>query len=305
MRARRRDPRLSDFVRTRSTAMRALLETVRRVCDHDVSVLLLGESGSGKDHLAQAIHACGGRRDAPFVAIDCASIPAELFESELFGYEKGTFTDAATRKIGRLEAAGRGTVYFDEIAALAPPLQAKLLRAIEERQFTRLGGAQTIAFEARIISSSATALDPAAFRRDLLYRINVVTLRVPPLRERMEDLAMLARGFLARRKRGIRADAMALLRSHHWPGNVRELRNVIDRAVLMEEGDLITPAALPPLEADMLLAAAAGTWTLDELESRYIREVLRQTRSNFSRAATILGINRKTLLEKRRKYGIE
>lgn len=283
--------------------MRALLDTIAKVADRDVNILLLGESGSGKDHLAEAIHACGGRRDAPFVPIDCASIPAELFESELFGYEKGTFTDATSRKIGRLEAAGSGTVYFDEIASLTQPLQAKLLRAMQDRRFTRLGGTQNVSFAARVISSSSG--DASTLRRDLFYRINVVTLRVPALRERMEDLDALVKSFLARRKRGVRDDAMALLRSYHWPGNIRELRNVVERAVLVEEGDVITPAALPPLDGDLIAIAATGAWTLEELESRYIREVLRRTRSNFSKAASVLGINRKTLLEKRRKYRIE
>lgn len=290
-------------MRTRSAAMRALRDTLEKVVDRNVNILLLGESGSGKDHLAEAIHACGGRRDAPFVPIDCASIPAELFESELFGYEKGTFTDATSRKIGRLEAAGRGTVYFDEIAALAPPLQAKLLRAMQDRRFTRLGGSQPVEFTARVISSSSS--DASTLRRDLFYRINVVTLRVPPLRERMEDLDTLIRSFLARRKRGVRDDAMALLRGYYWPGNVRELRNAVERAVIVEESDLITPGSLPPLDGDLIAIAAEGKWTLDELEARYIREVLRQTRANYSKAAAVLGINRKTLLEKRRKYGIE
>jgi DNA-binding NtrC family response regulator len=303
MRARRRDPRLSDFVRTKSAAMRALLATIGKIVDRDANILLLGESGSGKDHLAEAIHACGSRRDAPFVPIDCASIPSELFESELFGYEKGTFTDATARKIGRLEGAGRGTVYFDEIAALTPPLQAKLLRAIQDRRFTRLGGSQPVNFVARVISSSSS--DASTLRRDLFYRINVVTLRVPPLRERMEDLDALVRSFVARRKRGVREDAMAMLRSYHWPGNIRELRNVIERAVLIEESDFVTPGSLPPPDGDLVAIAAQGQWTLAELESRYIREILRQTRSNFSRAAAVLGINRKTLLEKRRRYGIE
>ena len=283
--------------------MRALLETIEKVVDHDVNVLLLGESGSGKDHLARAIHACSRRREAAFVVIDCASIPAELFESELFGYEKGTFTDATSRKIGRLEAAGRGTVYFDEIGGLSPALQAKLLRAVQDRIFTRLGGAQPVSLAARVISSSSG--DASTLRRDLFYRLNVVTLRVPPLRERMEDVAALARKFLARRKRAVREDALAMLQSYHWPGNVRELRNVIERAVIVEGGDVITPEALPPLEGDLVATAASAQWTLDELESRYIREILRQTRCNFSRTAAILGINRKTLLEKRRKYGIE
>src|SRR5438045_5627507 len=188
MPARRRDPRLSDFVRTKNAAMRALLETIEKVAGHDVNILLLGESGSGKNYLAEAIHACGRRRDQPFVHIDCASIPHELFESELFGYEKGTFTDAQSRKIGKLEAAQNGTVYFDEIAALAPALQAKLLRAIEEKRFTRLGGHQQVAFAARVMSSTNVGLD--SLRRDLLYRINVVTVTMPPLRERREDIPL-------------------------------------------------------------------------------------------------------------------
>jgi len=282
--------------------MRALVATIEKVLDHDVSILILGESGSGKDHLAAAIHACGLRRAAPFVRIDCASIPPDLFESELFGYEKGAFTDAATRKIGKLELAQGGTLYFDEIAALTPPLQAKLLRALEERSFTRLGGNQSIALDVRVISSSA--LDLSELRRDLLYRVNVVTLNVPPLRERSEDIERLATSFLARRKRGFDDEAFRMLLTYPWPGNVRELRNAVDRAVLMEETDVITAAALPPLDGDVVDTAARARWTLEELESRYIRRVLSETSDNYSRAAEILGINRKTLLEKRKKYGI-
>ena len=299
---RRRDPLLKDFVRTRSSAMRALLQTTDKVLQHDVNILILGESGSGKDFLAEAVHACGRRRGGPFVRIDCAAIPAELFESELFGYEKGTFTDAQTRKLGRLELAQGGTVYFDDITALAANLQAKLLRAIQEKRFTRLGGNQSVSFDARVITSAS---DPASLRRDLLYRVNVVTLAIPPLRERAEDIPLLARAFLARRKRGVDRAAMTILQQHEWPGNVRELRNVIDRAVLVEESDVITPKSLPPLEGDLVAIAARRQWTIEQLEARYIREILRQTRANYSRAAAILGINRKTLLEKRRKYGIE
>ena len=290
--------------------MRALLETVEKVLDHDVSVLILGESGSGKDHLAAAIHACGARRDQPLVPIDCASIPADLFESELFGYEKGTFTDAQQRKLGKLELAQRGTVYFDEIGALSAALQAKLLRALQDRRFTRLGGNQVVDLDVRIVSSSAP--DVESLRRDFLYRINVVTLALPPLRDRREDIPPLARLFLrgaSRRLRAIDDDAMRMLVEHSWPGNVRELRNVIERAAVIEESDRITPASLPRDRfgggEELVTAGARDEWTLDELESRYIREVLRRTRENYSRAAEILGINRKTLLEKRRKYGIE
>lgn len=283
--------------------MRTLLQTVEKVLDHDVNILLLGESGVGKDHLAEAIHACGQRRDKPMVRIDCAAIPPDLFEAELFGFEKGTFTDAVARKIGKLEMAQGGTIYFDDVISLAPNLQAKLLRAVQEKRFTRLGGHQSVPFDSRIISSSSTGVQP--LRQDLLYRINVVTLTIPPLRERAEDIPSLAKSFLARRKRAIDRTAMETLVSYRWPGNVRELRNVIDRAALLEESDVLTATSLPHLDADLLGASADQQWTLEQLEARYIREILRQTRSNYSRAAAILGINRKTLLEKRRKYGIE
>ena len=289
--------------------MRELLLTAERVLDHDVNLLLLGESGSGKDYLAEAIHACGKRRHLPLIRIDCASIPAELFESELFGYEKGTFTDAQTRKLGKLELAAGGSVYFDDISSLASALQAKLLRAIQEKRFERLGGHQTVALNARVMTSSS--VDPDAMlaggglRRDLFYRINVVTLTMPPLRDRPEDIKPLAMRFLNRRKNGIDPVALRMLTAHSWPGNVRELRNAIERAVVLEPGEIITPASLPPLTSDPVETATRSQWTLEQLEERYIREILQKTRSNYSRAAEILGINRKTLLEKRRRYGIE
>jgi DNA-binding NtrC family response regulator len=297
--------------------MRELVATVEKLVDRDITVLIRGESGSGKNFLAEVIHASGPRRSAPFVHIDCASIPHDLFESELFGYEKGTFTDATSRKIGKLEAAQNGTVYFDEIAALTPPLQAKLLRAVEERRFTRLGGSQTVAFAAHLISSTSSDLDAlvatGAFRRDLLYRVNVMTLHLPALRERREDIPPLATAFLraSGRKsvRGFDPEAMAMLKSYSWPGNVRELRNVIERAVLLEDTPYITPASLPAdrfRDAGSILAAAAEEHlTLEELERRYISVVLRRTGYNSSKAAEILCINRKTLREKRKRYGLE
>ncbi len=291
--------------------MRNVLETVGKVLDHDVSILILGESGVGKDYLAQSIHACSARRAEPFVHIDCASIPVDLFESELFGHERGTFTDAQSRKVGRLEAAGRGTVYFDDVAALTPQLQAKLLRVMQERRFSRLGGAAALPFEARVLTSSnadaAALLASGGLRSDFYYRINVVTLTMPPLRERPEDLIALARRFIRRTKfRRFDAAAERLMQDYSWPGNVRELRNAIERAGLVEEGDAITASSLTIGGAsDLIATAARGQWTLEDLESHYIREILRLTRSNYSRTAEILGINRKTLWEKRRKYGIE
>ena len=288
--------------------MRNLLQTVEKVLDHDVPILIRGESGVGKDYLAEAIHACSARRAEPFVHVDCATIPAELFESEMFGYERGTFTDAVARRLGRLELARSGSVYFDSIDTLSPTLQAKLLRALEERRFTRLGGSQIVEFAARVMASASGDLDvllaSGAFRRDLFYRINVVTVTLPPLRERSEDIMPLAQAFAGKRKT-IDDNAAALLSSHSWPGNVRELRNAIERAVLTGDGSSIAVESLPLSGPEFVTAAARARWTLDELEENYIRAVLREARSNYSRAAEILGINRKTLLEKRRKYGLE
>jgi DNA-binding NtrC family response regulator len=288
--------------------MRNLLQTVEKVLDHDVSILIRGESGTGKDYLAEAIHASSARRAEPFVHVDCATIPADLFESELFGYERGTFTDAVARRLGRLELARSGSVYFDNIDTLSPTLQAKLLRALQDKRFTRLGGSQVVEFTARVIASASGDLDAliasGAFRRDLYYRINIVTVMLPPLRERTEDIIPLAQIFAGKRKT-IDEGAATLLTSHAWPGNVRELRNAIERAVLTGDGVSIAVESLPLSDAEFVTAAARGHWTLDQLEENYIRAVLHEVRSNYSRAAEILGINRKTLLEKRKKYGLE
>jgi len=305
---------------TRAEPVRKLLELAQKVALHDTSVLILGESGVGKDHLAEAIHRAGPRREQPFVKIHCPGLPAELFESELFGYEKGAFTDAQTRKKGRFDLAQKGSIYLDEIADLSIPLQAKLLRVIEERTFTRLGGNVPLALDARILASSSlppeALLDPSRLRSDLYYRINVVVLAIPPLRERREDIPLLAGLFLQEAAQrmgkaieGFDAEALELLEARSWPGNVRELRNVAERAALLASEPLVTPQTLPlegfVSKTEMIAAAGTHRWSLDELESRYIREVLRTTGSNYSESARILGINRKTLLEKRRKYGIE
>jgi two-component system response regulator AtoC len=300
---------VKSLLRTRNAAMRDIVATVEKILDHDIPVLILGESGSGKDYLAEVIHACSRRRDEPFVHLECASIPPDLFESELFGHERGTFTGAADRKLGKLEVARGGTVYLDEISALSQGVQAKLLRVLQERRFTRLGGGTSIAFNARVVTSSSLEqeelLDPARLRRDLYYRLNVVTLKLPPLRGRSEDVLPLARQFLGRRKKGFTAAAERVIGSHPWPGNIRELRNVIERAVVLEDADRIdVPALGIQSQGDLLRMASRASWTLEELEAQYIREILRVTHSNLSRAAAILGINRKTLREKRRRYGL-
>jgi transcriptional regulator with PAS, ATPase and Fis domain len=300
--------------------MRDVVVLLGKVLDREAGVLFVGESGAGKDYLAQCLHACGSHRTAPFVQIDCAAIPAELFEAEMFGYEKGAFTDARSRRSGKLEAAQGGTAYLDNISTLSLPLQAKLLRTIQEKEFTRLGGGLATPLRARIVASAppdiGRLVEEGAFRSDLYYRLNVVTVVVPPLRERRQDIAPLTGTFLHESGarvdkvvRGVDPAALELLETHSWPGNVRELRNVIERAVILESSEMLTPGSLP-LEGfarptDFVERAGEERWPLDRLESIYIRDILRRTRSNYSQTAAILGINRKTLLEKRKKYGIE
>jgi DNA-binding NtrC family response regulator len=300
--------------------MRSVVATLEKVVDFDVNLLLLGESGSGKDYVAEAIHRCGNRSAQPFVRIECAGIPPDLFESELFGFEKGTFTDATSRKQGKLELAQGGTVYLDEIGNLAAPLQAKLLRVIEEKRFQRLGGPRAIQLDARFISSSNAPLDSrgesGGLRGDLYYRLNVVSLRIPSLRERLEDIPALATHFLAnsaarhaRSISGFDPEVLHLFAAYHWPGNVRELMTTVERAVIVAAGARISAADLPPekfsAKESVLAFAAASEWSLDELERRYIQTVLERVNTNYSKAAAVLGISRKTLLEKRRKYRLD
>lgn len=290
--------------------MREALALAERVLPHDTSVLLLGETGTGKDRLAQALHSGGARRAAAFVRIDCAALPIDLFEAEVFGYEKGAFTDARQRKIGRFESASGGSIYLDEISELDPAAQAKLLRVLEQRRISRLGGTAEIPIDVRLIAS--TSADPdrlrQAVRSDLLYRLDVFSIQLPPLRERRDDLPMLARRIL--RELGSRAriseEAMALLLEHDWPGNVRELKNVLERAAVVAGSGEIDAAHLPGTvrsDDSLLTRAVRQMWTLEQLEAEYIRRILDTTGGNASRAAEILGIHRKTLLEKRRRSG--
>jgi DNA-binding NtrC family response regulator len=304
---------------SKSPRIRELLESVVRILDLDANVLLLGESGTGKDFLAELVHRTGRRSGGPFLKIDCANLPPDLFESELFGYEKGAFTDAHDRKTGKIELAQGGTLYFDEVGGLDLHLQAKLLRVFQERRITRLGGNASITLDARIIASSNVDLFEAVragtFRSDLYYRLNVMSLTLPPLRERREDIPILARRFLRRAAERYRrpaedfsAESHSILRSYTWPGNVRELRNIAERAAILSTEPLAGPETLPTERflspRDILELAVAERWSLERLEAAYIAEVLRVTRNNRSRAADLLGINRKTLLEKRRKYGL-
>ncbi len=296
-----------------------VLELARKVAAAPSTVLITGESGTGKDQLARLIHEFGPRRDAPFLKIDCASLPAELVESELFGHEKGAFTGAVERKLGRLEMAGGGTIVLDEVAALAGAVQSKLLRVLEERTFERLGGTETLRIDARLVALTNTDLESAVaagrFREDLYFRLNVVTLHVPPLRARPADIVPLAEYLLARLS-GIHGKPNARLSdpalravvAYGWPGNVRELKNAIERALLFAKGDEIKPADLPEnvrVTVTPAAAGGAGLRSLEEVERDVIQQTLEATRYKIARSAEILGISRKTLLEKRKKYGLD
>jgi DNA-binding NtrC family response regulator len=301
-----------------SRAMRELLPLVRRLAETRSPVLLQGETGTGKDLVAHWLHYGGPRRDGPFVKVHCPSIPEELLESELFGHEKGAFTDARHAKAGKIEMGAGGTLYFDQVQDLAPPLQAKLLRVVEERRFERVGGTRTIEVEVRFVASAnvdlADAVRGGRFREDLFHRLNVVPLRIAPLRNRREDVLPLAEAFLAReRDRGTTAavgfapEAAEILKGYLWPGNVRELRSVVERVALAVRTGAVPPGALPPQLGEQPATLWAGRErrpTLRDVELAYIRWVLDAVGGSQTRAAAVLGISRKALWEKRRRYGM-
>ncbi len=301
-----------------SRAMRELVPLVLRLAETRSPVLLEGESGTGKDLVAHWLHYGGPRREGPFIKVHCPSIPGELLESELFGHEKGAFTDARHAKAGKVEMAAGGTLYFDQVQDLVPPLQAKLLRVIDERRFERVGGVHTLEVDVRFVASTNVDLLEAVrsgrFREDLFHRLNVVPLRLVPLRNRREDVLPLAEAFLAReRERGTTAatgfarETAEVLKGYFWPGNARELRSVVERAALVVGSGEVPPSALPP----QLVEQPATLWagrdrrpTLKDVEQAYIRWVLDAVAGSQTRAATVLGISRKALWEKRRRYGI-
>ena len=299
----------------KSKAMRAVFDLITRIADSPTNVLILGESGTGKELVAKAIHYNSDRKEAPFVPVNCAAIPEQLLESELFGHMRGSFTDAKSDKRGLFEEAHKGSLFLDEISELPITLQAKLLRAFQEKEIRRIGATKPIPVDVRIIAATNLNLveevKAKRFREDLYYRLNVIELKLPPLRERREDIPLLVEGFLkkcgeARNKdvKGVTEAALAMLMDYAWPGNVRELENVIERAVTLSRGAAITPDDLPPDvqgargDRRVLDEAAERNLPLHEIEKEYIKRILEKTGGNKYQAAQALGIDRKTLYRK-------
>ncbi len=309
----RRKSAPTDVVTT-SPAMARVLEMLERVAPTDSTVLLTGESGTGKGLLAHRLHDLSARSEMPFVTVDCSTLVPTLFESELFGHVKGSFTGADANKIGKFELAGRGTLFFDEVSNISLEMQAKLLKAVEERAVTKVGSNKVVRVDFRLVAASnrdlAAEVKSGRFREDLFYRLNVLHIHLPPLRSRPEDVAPLAqhfrehfRGLSSQRVRGFTPQALQALAEYPWPGNVRELQNTVQRMVVLARRNLIdrdeVEAALPrrPHSDQEPLALA-------DAEARHIARVLRRCRGHISNTAAALGIDRKTLRTKIRKYGL-
>ncbi|MGH7492763.1 MAG: sigma-54-dependent transcriptional regulator [bacterium] len=300
--------------------MRQVLDMAQKVSTTEATVLIEGESGAGKQVLAQTIHAMSERRNKPFVQVNCTTLSEQLLESDLFGHEKGAFTGAHQMKKGRVELANGGTLFLDEIGDLAPSIQAKLLYFLEQSKFERVGGMKTLSVDARIIAATNKTLAQEAqagrFRSDLFYRLNVVSLTLPPLRDRPEDIPLLANHFLERCSRAMRKQiaaltpaAMAKLQSYHWPGNVRELANAIERAVVLTIGAELTPDLLPPLQAVKPQEEIVVGMPLDEamlqFKKQFIAKTLERTAGNQSQAAQILSIQRTYLSRLIKELGLK
>lgn len=301
----------------RSKPMQEVFSLVRRVSKTDANILILGESGTGKEMVARAIHYSSLRVDNPFIPIDCTTIPSELMESELFGYEKGAFTGASDRKIGLIEMSQGGTLFFDEIGDIDFTLQKKLLRFLQEREIRRVGGKQKIQVDARVLSATnrelETEVEQGKFRADLYYRLNVITIRIPPLRDRKEDIPLLAQHYLdhfneknKKDIRGFEPEVIDVLKNYEWPGNVRELENVVERAVILCSYDSINIECLPSKLKCIGEEACdrPDEFNLMEIEKRVITKALDSTSWNQSQAAILLGISRKQLRTKMKNLGL-
>ena len=294
----------------KSSAMQKVFSLIRLVADSNTTVLLTGETGTGKELVAKAVHFNSSRKDKPFVAVNCAALPQTLLESELFGHEKGAFSGAIKQKAGRFELANGGTLFLDEIGDIPPETQVKLLRVLEEREFERIGGTETIQTDIRIISATnknlTQEIEQENFRQDLYFRLNVMPIHLPPLRDRLEDIPLLVDSFIKRfseeknkKVDSISPTAMNMLLSYHWPGNVRELLNVIERAVLLTRSNQIELDNLMfqqnSPEFTLVQQAVSARMTEQQLLSIYAKEVLREMGYNKKKTCEILGINFKTL----------
>jgi DNA-binding NtrC family response regulator len=300
----------------RSTALLDAFRTVARVARSTATVLIRGESGTGKELFARLIHEQSARSRAAFIAVNCAAIPEHLLESELFGHEKGAFTGALARRIGRMERASGGTLFLDEVADMSLALQAKVLRALQEREIERVGSEHSIRVDVRFVAATNRDLEAdvasGRFREDLYYRLNVVPLELPPLRVRGDDVRLLSEYYLdqSAREHGLgtlqlAAETLSLLKSYEWPGNVRQLRNVMERAALLAEGRIIRPSHLPEeVRSPAGRSEFDAFGTLAEVEQRYIQRVLSRTGGHMTRAADVLGIHRNTLRRKLEIYGL-
>jgi DNA-binding NtrC family response regulator len=305
----------------RSDVMRAVFRTVERIAKAEATVLISGESGTGKELVARAIHDLSPRAEGPFIAVNCGAIPRDLIESELFGHEKGAFTGALERRIGRIESANQGTLFLDEIGELDPAVQVKLLRALQERSFERVGSSQTLSVDVRIVTATnrdlAQEVAKGQFREDLYYRVNVVPVQLPPLRERREDIRLLAETFVARAAttKRLTPAALAALEGYGWPGNVRELQNAIEHGLALSDGDAIEPEDLPisvgrtgqaeRLREQWRQGEHGFEETVTRFETEILREALESHHWNQTRTASALGITRRVLKLKIDKLGID
>lgn len=323
--AMRKESSFASIISNSSKMRRQVFDLIRKVCDYKTTVLIMGESGTGKELVARALHFEGSRKAAPFVAVNCAAIPEQLLESELFGHVKGAFTDAATDKAGLFEQADSGTLFLDEIGEMPLSLQVKLLRVLQDEEIKRVGGSSTKKVDVRVISATSRNLeeDVAAgrFREDLFFRLNVFALTLPPLRDRLEDLPLLVEHFLAKFSQqfgkevtAVAPAVMRLLAGYHWPGNVRELENAIERGVVIGEGGELGVAALPErirgigasgsgllLSGDCLSIKETG----EVMERELIRRALEKTGGNRTHAAKLLEISLRSLIYKLKEYGLE
>lgn len=303
----------------RSPEMKRIFDLIRRVAPTKASVLITGESGVGKELIADALHNLSPRADKPFIKVHCAALAESLLESELFGHEKGAFTGATGRKRGRFELAHEGTLFLDEIGEINQNVQIKILRVLQERKFERVGGEETLEVDVRVIAATnrdlKAEIEKGTFREDLYYRLNVVNIHVPPLRERKDDIPLLAGAFLrefseenGKSLEGFDPKVRAAFFAYSWPGNVRELRNCVESAVVLARGSVVSLEDLPPgirkAQEDDTVRIPAGS-TLAEAEKILIRETLAAQGGNKSRTAEILGIGRKTLYQKLQEYGLE